>query len=546
MSIYDLTQNDFDFEVVPTQKRENMFFAAHDINQYIDLDEEDDTSQTNNENVQIKQESQSPSTKAEKDEAEKNEAEKAEEENLIMDIEYDFDAYDIGSEMDMPITDSAQQNDVSEQVINKNMESKLDEIIPQDKKDTEENISANEIEQQDVLQDQTEGDAQKHATAEESEADNFQGSQEFFNFSIDDDLDFDSQCFDFDTINNLKDDNSSLQQPPTTTIQPNPEEEEDQQTPQKQIIPDPIVPEVIKVQQPSTPEKKQKPALARRLRQVRDVDSQTTQQQHHSSQTTPTKQSSNKTKSTQREVEPPVASMTSPEKIAPIKPTKQESTTTLKAPSQPVNNIKKSSSSSSYTYIPPKDIESVHDHFGLNTFQSGLIYKDERRICNMNVSIIYEQQSECIYKITSDCWGTGVESYKQELVFQSKDERIKMTATKCTCPVGVNCKHACASILEYLDCMREKTPIPQGERLIARVIDLTRNVNDLKQREISHLSRIKVLEEEMHQVKEYISLKRKRKEEERNHSKRVRFDSQLNDTVIYSQPSQSSQRMFDY
>lgn len=84
----------------------------------------------------------------------------------------------------------------------------------------------------------------------------------------------------------------------------------------------------------------------------------------------------------------------------------------------------------------------LFDYFGSQAFQRGYQYQEQGRIINQD-GIKSENEQWILY---SECFGTELEPYKQEITI-FKDKIVK---SKCTCPVKKDCKHCCASFLQYL------------------------------------------------------------------------------------------------
>jgi hypothetical protein len=130
-----------------------------------------------------------------------------------------------------------------------------------------------------------------------------------------------------------------------------------------------------------------------------------------------------------------------------------------------------------------KDRKAIHDFFGTTTFQRGNEYFVEGHIWNMKIQEEIElSEGIKLFRLSSNCWGTAVNAYTQDLLFiaPTEQEPIQIQRSKCTCPVAVNCKHGCASILKYMDCVEQKKPFPTSNILIQKQDRILQELADVK------------------------------------------------------------------
>jgi hypothetical protein len=133
-------------------------------------------------------------------------------------------------------------------------------------------------------------------------------------------------------------------------------------------------------------------------------------------------------------------------------------------------------------YDPGKDRKSVFEYFGIITYQRGNEYAAEGHIWKVNCIEVMDNDGIKLMKLTSNCWGTRIESYQQEVLFNAPAENtcLDIQRAKCTCPVSINCKHTCASILTYLDCLENKKEFPTTNTIAHELHQAMQELNSLK------------------------------------------------------------------
>lgn len=91
--------------------------------------------------------------------------------------------------------------------------------------------------------------------------------------------------------------------------------------------------------------------------------------------------------------------------------------------------------------------------FGLPVYQRGHYLKKEGSVFGQVVEVIVDDEEVKLEKLTSACYETTLDPFKQEIVLSSDD----ILRCKCTCNQEY-CHHVCASLIKYVE--RKKANLP--------------------------------------------------------------------------------------
>ena len=114
--------------------------------------------------------------------------------------------------------------------------------------------------------------------------------------------------------------------------------------------------------------------------------------------------------------------------------------------------------------------EEIADFVSRSVFEKGRAYQAQGRVAALRIS------DDAMY-VTSKVRGPGYENYAVEITLELGNDGLEEIAGDCTCPVGYNCKHVAATLLEALSGRQSGTGTPSRTPVSAPSSMATQSAN---------------------------------------------------------------------